>query len=93
MSRLNSQGSVVRWTWIVDSGSAADWELKDWACTGYNREELREHATIGWSEYLVEGRLVVNGLTTSPSFVILYLWIFEGHYPLYESHRLLYYLV
>ena len=50
---------------------AADQEQEDRAGTGYDREELREHATARWSEYLVEGRLVVDALT--PSLVcILY---------------------
>ena len=34
--------------------------------TGHDREELRENATATWSEYLVEGRLVVDGLTPNP---------------------------
>lgn len=63
---------MTRWTWIVDRGSDADRESKDQAGIGYNREELREHATTRWSEYLVEGRLVIDGLTPSHNFVFLY---------------------
>lgn len=59
---------MVRWTWITHRGSVTNREPKEQAGTQYDREELRESTTSSrWSEYLVEGRLVVNGL--SPSFV------------------------
>ena len=48
---------------------AANRELKDRAGTSYDRDELREHATTRWLEYLVEDRLVFDGLTPSPNFV------------------------
>jgi len=37
---------------LIEAG-ATDWELKDQEGTGYDREELREHAIARWSEYLV----------------------------------------
>jgi len=61
---------VVRWTWIVDRGRAIDLGPKERAGTGYDREELREATTSSiWSEYLVEGRLVIDGMTPKPQFV------------------------
>ena len=73
MSKLDSQCSVVRWTWIVYRGSVADRELKDWAGTRYDRQELREStASTRCLEYIVEGRLVVDGPTPSPDFVFFY---------------------
>ena len=52
---------------------AADREPKDRAGIGYDREELREseNLTATWSEYLVEGRLVVDVLTPSPSLYLV----------------------
>ena len=49
---------------------AANQEPKDRAGTGHDREELRENVTVTWSKYLVEGRLVVDGLTPN---LVLYL--------------------
>ena len=48
----------------------ADREPKDRASTGHDREELRENVTTTWSKYLVEGRLVIDGLTPN---LVLYL--------------------
>ena len=73
---------MIRWTWIIDRGSAVDRESKDWVGIEYDQEELWVHATSSrWLEYLVEGRLVVDGLKPSPNFVFFYLWIIEVHYP------------
>ena len=49
---------------------AADQEPKDQAAIGHDREELRENVIATWSEYLVDSRLVVDGLTPS---LVLYL--------------------
>ena len=50
----------------------ADRELKNRAGTGCDQEELREFtASARWLEYLVEGRLVVDVLTPSPSLYLV----------------------
>ena len=51
--------------------SDADLELKDRVGIGYDREELREDVTARWSEYLVEGGLLVNLLSPSPSLYLV----------------------
>jgi len=62
---------MARWTWIVDRGNAANLEPKDWAGTRYDQEELREctHYISQMVSVSCMGRLVVDGLTPSPSFV------------------------
>lgn len=62
---------------------AADREPKDRGATGYILEELRESTTsFRWLECLVEGNLVVDGLTPSPGFVSCITGCMrEGHSP------------
>ena len=68
-----------------------DREPKDQTGTRYDQEDLRELTTSSrFLGYLVEGRLVVDGITLSPIFVFFYYWMYEGHYPKYWSPRLLY---
>ena len=72
MSRLRVE---VQWSnglrALIEAG-VANREPKDWEGIGYDREELRESTTsTKWSEYLVEGRLVVNILTPSPSLYLV----------------------
>ena len=42
VSRLDSRGSVARWTWIVDRGSAVGREPKDRSSTGYDQGNYEE---------------------------------------------------
>ena len=56
---------------LIEAG-AADREPMDRAGTGYEEKELRESTTsTRWSEYLVEGRLVVDVLIPSPSLYLV----------------------
>ena len=71
MSRLAAEVQCPNGLGALIEVGAADWEPKDHAGTRYDREELREHATTRWLEYLVEGRLVVDVQIPSPSLYIV----------------------
>ena len=70
MSRLAIEVQWPNGLGALIEARAADWEPKNWEGTVYDREELREHVITKWSEYVVEGRLVVDGLTPSPSCIL-----------------------
>lgn len=56
---------------MIEAGAVAR-EMKDWANMGYDQGELRESITsTRWSMYVLEGRLVVDGLTQSYSLYIV----------------------
>lgn len=58
---------MAKWHWNIDRGSVAYQEPKDWAGTGYDRDDMRECTIAIWSEYFVKCRLFIDGLTPSPS--------------------------
>ena len=69
--------SIVKIQWpdglgtLIEAGGA-DQKPQDRASTGYDQGELRESTSSArWSEYLVEGKLHVDGLTPSPSLYLV----------------------
>ena len=72
MSRLIAQIQWLDGLGALIEVGATDRESKDQEGIGYDQEEMRERATSArWLEYLVEDKLVFDGLTLSPSFYLV----------------------